>query len=48
MTKRRNVIVHIGTSAEGYMPRPDAGFGAMVLVCLQVNLSVRRLGRIPS
>ena len=23
MTKRRNVIVHIGTSAEGYIARPD-------------------------
>lgn len=23
MTKRRNVIVHIGTSADGYIARPD-------------------------
>ena len=25
MTKRRNVIVHIGTSADGYIARPDGG-----------------------
>jgi len=36
MTKRRNVIVHIGTSADGYIARPD---GDLEWICSPSNAS---------